>query len=262
VISIADEQSLVEVGIGEDVPVGAEASLTLREPTGNRTAPPRAHGLWSLSGVIRPCFVLDQRGFGAMNELAVGYQTKGPLRLQLLLSPIAFSSADDGSALSTAALGLVSYDTRLFEIGLGMGGQTVNDGNYEPGSGLTIAQSLRFGALDGLHLSIRNDISLFHSEFDYSAFNGAAQIPVSDRGWLVLQGGGGSVGYGFFEMGGKVLWFGNGTRDSLFLRGTIGYATVYRRANSFVFLPDSGAVDGDDVDHAGPLVGFGMEWRM
>jgi hypothetical protein len=78
----------------------------------------------------------------------------------------------------------------------------------------------------------------------------------------VLQGGGGSVGYGFFEMGGKVLWFGNGTRDSLFLRGTIGYATVYRRASSFVFTSETGVVDGDDVDHAGPLVGFGMEWRM
>jgi hypothetical protein len=262
VISIADEQSLVEVGIGEDVPVGAEATLTSRELTGNRTAPPRAHGLWSLAGMIRPFFVLDRLGFGALNELAVGYQTRGPLRLQLLWSPVAFSTAEDGSAFSTAALGLVSYDTRLFEIGLGAGAQTVNSSDYAPGSGLTIAQSLRFGSLDGLHLSIRNDISLFHSEFDYSAFNGAAQIPVSDRGWLVLQGGGGSVGYGFFEVGGKVLWFGNGTRDSLYLRGTIGYATVYREASSFEFSSDTGFVDGNDVEHAGPLVGFGMEWRM
>jgi hypothetical protein len=262
VISIADEQSLVEVGIGEDVPVGAEAALTTREPTGNRTAPPRAHGLWSLAGMIRPFFVLDRLGFGALNELVAGYQTEGPLRLQLLASPLGFSTADDGSALSTLVLGLVSYDTRLFEIGLGLGAQTVNSGDYEPGSGLTVAQSLRFGSLDGLNLSIRNDISLFHSEFDYSAFNGSAQIPVADRGWLVLQGGGGSVGYGFFEVGGKVLWFGNGTRGSLFLRGTIGYATVFREANTFEFSPDTGFVEGDDVEHAGPLVGFGMEWRL
>jgi hypothetical protein len=262
VISIADEQSLVEVGIGEDVPVGAEAALTSREITGNRTAPPRAHALWSLSGVIRPFFALDQLGFGALNELVVGYQTGGPLRLQLLASPIAFSTADDGAALSTAVLGLVSYDTRLFEIGLGLGAQTVNSSDYEPGSGLTVAQSLRFGSLDGLHLGIRNDVSLFHKEFDYSAFNGTAQIPVADRGWLVLQGGGGSVGYGFFEVGGKVLWFGNGTRGSLFLRGTIGYATVFREANTFEFSSATGFVEGDDVDHAGPLVGFGMEWRI
>jgi len=192
----------------------------------------------------------------------VGYQTHGPLRFQLLWSPLAFSTAEDGSALSTAALGVVSYDTRLFEIGLGAGAQTVNASDYEPGSGLTIAQSLRFGSLDGLNLSIRNDISLFHSEFDYSAFNGSAQIPVSDRGWLVMQGGGGSVGYGFFEVGGKVLWFGNGTRDSLYLRGTIGYATVYRDPSTFVFSSDTGVVDSNDVEHAGPLVGFGMEWRM
>jgi hypothetical protein len=262
VISIADEQSLVEVGIGEDVPVGVEAALTSRPLTANRTAPPRAHGLWSLAGVIRPFFVLDRLGFGALNELVVGYQMQGPLRFQLLSSPLAFSTAEDGSAFSTASLGVVSFDTRLFEIGLGLGAQTVNDSDYEPGSGLTVAQSLRFGSLDGLHLSIRNDISLFHREFDYSAFNGSAQIPVSERGWLVTQGGGGSVGYGFFEVGGKVLLFGNGTRDSLYLRGTIGYATVYREASTFEFSSDTGFVEGDDVEHAGPLVGFGMEWRI
>ncbi|HTV21609.1 MAG TPA: hypothetical protein VMG12_23130 [Polyangiaceae bacterium] len=262
VVSVADEQSLVDLGVGEDVPVGAEASLTSRQPTGNRIAPPRVHGLWSVSGVVRPFFVLDQLGFGALNELSVGYQTEGPLRLQLLLSPIAFSTADDGSAFSSVGLGLVSYDTRLFEIGIGFGAQTVNDGDYDPGSGVTVAQSLRFGALDGLNLTIRNDISLFHREFDYSAFNGSAQIPVSDRGWLVLQGGGGSVGYGFFEVGGKVLWFGNGTRGSLFLRGTIGYATLYRRADAFDVDPSTGVIESNEVDHAGPLVGFGIEWRI
>jgi len=262
VVSVADEQSLIEVGVGEDVPIDAEARLTTRDATGSRTAPPRVHGLWTLAGVVRPFFVLDQLGFGALSELGVGYQTEGPLRVQLLSSPLAFSSADDGSALSAAAVGLVSYDTRLFEIGVGLGAQTVNDSDYRPGSGLTISQSLRFGALDGLNLSIRNDISLFHSEFDYSAFNGAAQVPVTERGWLVLQGGGGSVGYAFFEAGGKVLWLGNGTRGSVFLRGTIGYATVYRNASRFDVSLDTGFVDGDDVDHAGPLVGFGVEWRM
>jgi hypothetical protein len=262
VISIADEQSLVEVGIGEDVPVGVEAALTSRPLTANRSAPPRAQGLWTFAGVIRPFFVLDRLGFGALNELAVGYQMQSSLRFQLLCSPLAFSTAEDGSAFSTAAVGIVSFDTRLFEIGLGLGAQTVNASDYEPGSGLTVAQSLRFGSLDGLHLSIRNDISLFHSEFDYSAFNGSAQIPVSERGWLVMQGGGGSVGYGFFEVGGKVLLFGNGTRDSLYLRGTIGYATVYREASTFDFSSDTGFVEGDDVEHAGPLVGFGMEWRI
>jgi hypothetical protein len=262
VISISDEQSLVEVGIGEDVPVGAEATLTSRALTGNRTAPPRAHGLWSIAFVLRPFFVLDELGFGSLNELVVGYQMEGPLRFQLLASPVGFSSADDGSALSAAALGVVSYDTRLFEIGLGLGPQTINSMGYEPGSGLTVAQSLRFGSLDGLQLSIRNDIALFHREFDYAAFNGAAQIPASDRGWLVLQGGGGSAGYAFFEVGGKLLWAGNGTRDSLFLRGTLGYAAVFRDAKSFSLSSDTGFVEDDAVEHAGPLIGFGVEWRI
>jgi hypothetical protein len=173
---------------------------------------------------------------------------------------VAFSSADDGSVLSALALGLVSFDTRLFEIGLGVGVQTVNDSDYEPGWALSLSQSLRFGALDGLHVSIRNDVSLFHGKFEYSAFNGEAQIPVSERGWMVLQGGGGTVGFGFFELGGKVLAIGNGTPGSVFVRGTIGYATVYQTSSQSVFDATTGFAD-DDVDHAGPLVGLGIEWR-
>ena len=128
-------------------------------------------------------------------------------------------------------------------------------------TGVTVSQSLRVGALDGLHLAIRNDISLFHSEFEYSAFNGQAQIPVADRGWLVLQGGGGSVGYGFFEVGGKALLVGNGAPGSLFVRGTIGYATLFED-RGILSLPSSNGFFEDDVNHAGPLVGLGIEWRM
>jgi hypothetical protein len=260
VASIADEQSLVELGLGEDVPLGAEAALSERPLSSSRLAPPRVAGVWTLAATLRPFFVLEQLGFGALNEVSIAYRSEGPLRYQLLSSPIGFSAAEDGSIFSAVILGLVSYDTRSFEIGLGFGGQTINDSDYVPGSGVTVAQTLRFGSLDGLNLSIRNDISLFHGEFEYSAFNGQAQVPVSDHGWLVLQGGGGNVGYGFFEVGGKVLVHGNGTRDSLFLRGTIGYAALYERRDLFA-LTGEGSAAAPSLDHAGPLVGFGVEWR-
>ena len=63
-------------------------------------------------------------------------------------------------------------------------------------------------------------------------------------------------------MGAKLLWLGNGTRDSVFLRGTIGYASLYEEATSFTVSSATGFVDADEVDHAGPLVGFGLEWRL
>jgi hypothetical protein len=261
VISVADERSLVEVGIGESIPVGAEAALSSRPLTNNRMAPPRVAGTWTIAAIVRPFFVLEQLGAGMLNELSIGYQSESPLRYQLLASPVGFSSAEDGSTVAAAVIALVSFDTRLFEIGLGVGAQSVNDSDYTPGSGVTVSQSLRVGALDGLHLAIRNDISLFHSEFEYSAFNGQAQIPVADRGWLVLQGGGGSVGYGFFEVGGKALLVGNGAPGSLFVRGTIGYATLFED-RGILSLPSSNGFFEDDVNHAGPLVGLGIEWRM
>lgn len=260
VSSVTEGQSLVELGVAEEVPVHAEASVSSLPLTRNRSAPPRASDLWTVSGVIRPFFVLEELGLGALNELSVGYQSSGPLRYQLQLSPLAFASAGPGSTVAAVVIGLVSYDTRLFEIGLGFGFQTVNDGNYEPGTGLTVAQSLRFGALDGLNLSLRNDVSLFHSEFDYSAFSGEAQIPVSDRGWMVLEGGGGTVGYAFFEVGGKVLLMGNGTRGSVFLRGTIGYAALYEN-QPLVTDFDGGFFGGEELYYGGPLLGLGVEWR-
>jgi hypothetical protein len=255
IVAIRQEQSLVELGMGETVPVGAEALLTSRDSTSSRWAPPRVARVATVAGVVRPFFVLDRLGFGAISELSIGYRARAPIHYRVLASPLAASSAGDGRGVSTIVLGLVSFDTHVFEIGVGFGAQTVNDSDHEPGGALSLAQSLRFGAEDGLRLSLRNAISLFHGEFAYSALEGEAQVPVVDRGWLVLQGGGGRAGYALGEIGGKVLVVGNGTPGSLFLRGTIGYARVYDDASS-------GASDTHDgIDHAGPLVGFGVEWR-
>ncbi len=265
VSSSMDERSLVQLGVGEDVPVGAEAVLTDARLTSNRSAPPRVSGVWSLSAMFRPFFVLDELGAGALNEIAIGYRAKDRVRYQLLMAPLGFAGVDGGSSFAALVVGLVSYDTRLFEIGLGFGAQTVNDGDFEPGSGLTVAQSLRFGSSDGLNFAFRNDISLFHSEFEYSAFTGQAQIPVSERGWLLIGGGGGTVGYGFFEMGGRMLLYGNGTRGSLFLRGTTGYAALFRNISPDEFASSQdgffGGTSFDDVTYAGPLLGAGFEWR-
>jgi hypothetical protein len=262
VTSVSDTRSLVELGIDEVVPIRADAIVTKRSLTSNRSAPPRLAGTWSIAGVLRPFFALDQFGLGSLNEFFVAYADARPLRYQLVLSPLAFAAGDDGDTFAALAVFILSYDTRLFEIGLGLGGQTINDGDYEPGSGLTVSQTLRFGAHDGLNVSVRNDISLFHSEFGYSAFNGQAQIPVSDRGWVVLQGGGGTVGHAFFEVGGKALLRGNGAPGSLFLRGTIGYAALFENADQIVFDPSGFFTLSEERSFGGPLIGLGLEWRL
>ena len=91
---------------------------------------------------------------------------------------------------------LVSYDSRLFEMGLGLGGQTVNDTELllPPGSGLAVAQLVRFGALDGLSLTARTSVVLFHSQFEFGGMVAKLQIPVGRGYWLYFGGGGGVVG--------------------------------------------------------------------
>jgi hypothetical protein len=77
---------------------------------------------------------------------------------------------------------------------------------------------------------------------------------------MVLEGGGGTVGYGFFELGAKVLLSGNGTRGSVFLRGTVGYAVLYENLTSAELA--AGSFDTTQIYYAGPLIGLGVEWRL
>jgi hypothetical protein len=68
VSSVSQDQSLVELGISEVVPVSADATVTGRQLSSNRSSPPRLARAWSIAGVVRPFFVLDQLGFGALNR--------------------------------------------------------------------------------------------------------------------------------------------------------------------------------------------------
>jgi hypothetical protein len=147
-------------------------------------------------------------------------------------------------------------------MGIGSGAQTVNETGFllEPGSGLTLAQIIRLGAEDGLNLSARTSIVLFHQQFDFGGMVAQAQIPVTRGYWLLLGGGGGNVGYGYGEIGLRVLMKGNGGAGSAFLTTTAGGAAVFRSDvctdSQFTFECSSGASFG------GPMAGVGYEWRF
>jgi hypothetical protein len=147
----------------------------------------------------------------------------------------------------------------LFEIGLGIGGQTVNDPAFdlEPGSGSTLAQRLRIGAVDGGMIEVFTYIMLFHQKFDFSDINVHGQLPVGDRSWLVLNAGGGTLGMGFGEIGLRVLMNGNGDVGSFFLTATIGGIHLFRSR----FCTGDG-FNCSTTDYTGPLAGVGGDWRF
>jgi hypothetical protein len=157
-----------------------------------------------------------------------------------------------------------SYDVRKFELGLGVGAETVHDTPFPiaSGSGFLFVQQVRLGALDGLNFEALGYAVLFHSEFEFSAFVGRAQIPVGESYWLVFAGGGGGTGYGFGDIGVRALLRGNGDRGSFFLTVTVGGAGVYENIVTTCRGNGSEFACPQEVQYVGPTVGVGGEWRF
>jgi hypothetical protein len=259
VTNVSNGNARVRLGLNENVPVGAIAIATRASVTSSLSAPPRVSGVWGLELFARPFAALDELGGGALLSGAIGYRFKH-LHLQAVVDPLAFADVQDKSSVAAANAGLIaSYDSQYFEMGLGLGAQSVNEtSNFlQPGSGLAALQLIRLGAQDGLNISARTSVALFHSEFQFGGMVASGQIPVTRGYWLLLNGGGGNVGYGFGELGLRVLLTGNGLAGSKFLTVTAGGAGVFKSGNCppFEFC-------GEQISYGGPMAGVGGEWRF
>ena len=259
VTNVTEHSARVRLGLGEDAPVGAVAIPTIGQLTGSLSAPPRAGRLWDLELFARPFVAWGELGGGALLSASVGYRFEH-LHLQALVDPLGVADVQDKRAITTVNAALIaSYDSQYFEMGLGFGAQTVNDPNFllEPGSGLAALQLVRFGSPDGLNVSARTNIVLFHSEFQFGGMVATGQIPVTRGYWLLLNGGGGNIGYGFGELGMRMLLTGNGLAGSKFLTITAGGAAVFRSPTC-----DEFSFCGEDLVYGGPMAGIGGEWRF
>ncbi|HEY0468579.1 MAG TPA: hypothetical protein VGC79_30500, partial [Polyangiaceae bacterium] len=260
VTNVSSQSARVRLGLNENVPVGARANPAPVPATSSLVAPPRVSGLWELELALRPFAALQELGGGALLSGSVGYRL-GHLHLQAVLDPLAFAAVQTkGSVAAASAAAIASYDSHYFEMGLGLGVQTMNETSFslEPGSGIAAVQVIRLGARDGFNVSARTNFALFHSEFQFGAMVAGTQIPLTRGYWFLVNGGGGNIGYGYGELGLRALLNGNGLAGSKFLTVTAGFVGVFR----------SGACSADfsscepDVSYAGPMAGVGIEWRL
>jgi hypothetical protein len=259
VTNVTERSARVRLGVSEHVPVGAIALPTIGQLTGSLSAPPRATRLWDVQLFARPFVAWGELGGGALLSASVGYRFEH-LRVQALLDPLGIADVQDKSAITTFnAAVMASYDSQYFEMGVGLGAQTVNDPNFflEPGTGWAALQLVRFGSPDGLNISARTNIVLFHREFQFGGMVATGQIPVTRGYWLLLNGGGGNVGYGFGELGMRVLLTGNALAGSKFLTVTAGGAAVFRSPSCDEFFSCT-----EDLVYGGPMAGVGGEWRF
>jgi hypothetical protein len=266
VTNVGPHTAKVRLGLNEHVPVGALATVTRAALSASLIAPPRVTDVWAAEAMARPFVAIGELGGGVLLSASLTRRFAGHLALRASLDPLALADVQGRESLNAANAALiVSYDSSVFEMGLGIGAQTVNETDFfvNPGSGWNVAQLVRFGAQDGLSLSARTSVVLFRSEFEFGGMVANLQIPVSRNYWLLFGGGGGNVGYGHGEFGVRALLDGNGQAGTKFLTITAGGAAVFASAScAEVADLNQFPVCREPRSYGGPMAGIGSEWRF
>lgn len=266
VVRVNGDQVLARLGMNEVVEPGFVAQGTTERETASRRAPPRVHDVWDVRAVLRPVLNIGSVGGGVSGELSTDRRTEH-FRFGVNLSPVSFVGASgEGSVFAAGGYAFAAVDHSIYSAGVGVGGNTVNDtdGQSDSGSGLTIVQLLRIGAIDGLHLESRVEAVIFRSEVLFGYLQLEGQLAVADTAWLVVRGGGGSIGYGFGEVVVRNLLWGTGQPGSTFLELGLGGAGVFQQS-----CPPTPAVVSADAfpqctnkEMGGPMFTAGLEWRL
>jgi hypothetical protein len=259
VTNVTELRAKLRLGLNESVAVGAQASRTEAALSASLAAPPRASGIWALELTLRPFAALGELGAGVVLNAAI-VRRFGSFNLRALVDPLALADVKAGDSVQAVNAAIIaSYDSQYFEMGLGLGAQTVNQVGFglAPGSGLAVDQLIRLGAQDGFNVSARTSVVLFHSEFVFGGMLGSMQIPVTRGYWLLFGGGGGNVGYGYGEFGLRALLSGNGFAGSKFLTVAAGGAAVFRSSKCDEFFNCS-----QEISYGGPMASIGGEWRF
>ncbi len=264
VVRVADNHVLVHVGMNEVVDVGYHARVTDDRETASRRNPPRVSDVWELRAVLRPMLNLGSVGGGVIGELGIAMRGEH-FRFGVELAPLAFAGATgQGNIFSGAGYVFGAVDHQIYSAGLGVGVNTVNDTDFqsEEGSGLTVVQLLRIGAVDGMHLSSRVEAVVFRSEVLFSFLQLQGQLSVADSSWLIVRGGGGSIGYGFGEIVVRNLLWGTGRADSAFVELGLGGAGLFQQAcpEGDLIVSDFSCMDEREL--GGPTFTAGLEWRL
>ncbi len=276
VTAVSATRSEVQLGINERVPPGALARPTDARVTSNRVSPPRIGHVWEAMFTARPFLALGTFGFGTISDATLRRRFEGPWSAELRIEPLGLGFADDGNIVSASGNVIGAYDTRLFSVGLGVGWAAIND-SVEDGfgasvdaegdtpqvefdrvrSGLSIAQAVRLGSQDGLHLAVYNSFLFYSEQFNYGGTTVTLQFPAGEALWVFTRGGGGATGYAFGEIGLRVRVLGSGDSGSLFLSPSVGGGGLFGEKDCDRY---EGCVK--EIGYGGPLVGLGLEWRQ
>jgi hypothetical protein len=276
--TLTEAHPLTELAQGRDAPasgpLGAVASPVRAaapplaghapappSPAPSWIAPARVGDLWTIEGALRPYLPLSSLSFAGMVDATLTYRGDRPWYAQVKLSPFGGVVGTGPDAALFGAIASGGYDHPYFAVGIGVGvlrrGQRHGEFDQisqrfrewtEHSAALTVTQSARLGALDGLSLNVTNAFALDEEKWLFGFVDVAIQVPINRQTWIVAQGGGGEqAGYFYAELGLRRMLRGSRDSGSLFVRPSIGVAGVDNRQHEGL--------------QPGPMVGFHVEWR-
>lgn len=203
---------------------------------------------FSVAGEVRPFVVVGGLGVGVLSTASLTYRASLPIAIHFEMSPFGVgvdSPSNLGTIVTGSAGAIVSLDVPLFELGFGVGGASQNDG---PTTKLATAIPglMRIGSRDGISFTMRTNHVRGAQGFQLDSTDLTLQAPMTERWWLLVRGGGGSVGYGFGDVGVRYLLRGDLGPGSLLVTGIAGCDGVFTNGDPYV----------------GPSLGAGFEWRL
>jgi hypothetical protein len=256
----------------------------------NLIAPPRRTGLWELSASLGAFVNIGPLGGGAVGGASAVYRFEAPVVVRAEAAPAAFcvahsstntyatnaisSFSDNAGRFKAVGAGqvLVGVDTQFVEVAVGGGVSTIRNPNqylYMNGayvlqggatSGPSIAEEARFGARDGLAVSVESNTVAANDKFQLGFFVGSVQVPLTRSAMLVFRGGGGDTGVLFGDMGARVIVQGDGGPDTIALSGFFGGEGVNFESCASAQTSPAGVVC-ESFSLGGPSIAGSIEYR-
>jgi hypothetical protein len=292
-----EAQPLSPWSLAAAAPPSLEPEQASKEQTSapSLIAPPRQSNLWDLTFATAAFVTLGTIGAGVLGSTSLAYRFEAPFVVRAEVAPFGIAGPSNnttsgptslgtvpssggtvptgstnpssgGTVITAAAHLLVGIDTQFIEVALGIGTATVNQNLGSPSgqpdsSALSIAESARIGARDGLALNLESTAVAANRQFNLGYFVASAQIPLSRKIMLVLRGGGGPVGFAYGDIGVRDVIRGDGGKGTIALTGFAGGASIMvDLCSTNPVAPFTSNCNNSSL--GGPSLGGGVDWKF
>jgi len=296
VVQVSEETCMIRIGRGNRAYIGDIAILTDKPLSESIFTPSYEKNLHRIYGRIAPFVGIETLTIGSLLSVMYDYTFSFPLKIETGLknAGILFSTKNT----SPFEIDLIpSYNTDLFEIGLGTG---YSYSGHQLQSNFLFLQKVRLGAIDGINFTMWNSFIYQekHSnwtfvgldeisggiykegdpcqspakreyEFGWNGFDMEASVPVSKYINLFTHWAFSQAGWISGEIGIKNFVKGNGGDGTLIIPVSIGGTAVvdYKKevSHNLICNPDTNEMEyekvWDEEVFGGPIVSIGLDYR-